>query len=873
MGECLDDQTVASFLGGALPVAMRERVEAHLASCTTCTDLTTWAAADMAARSRPSGAPPQIIGGLPVGSSVERYQILDVIGRGGMGEVYAAYHPDLERRIALKIVHEAGARGEGRRARLLREARAIARLSHPNVVTVYDAGTFGDRVYVAMELVDGMTAEDWLAASPRTWREIVDVFISAGRGLAAAHAAGIVHRDFKPQNIMIGRDGSVRVMDFGLARLVGEDRGRITPASAAEELRRAALPSTVTKTGARLGTPAYMAPEQFRGERADARADQFSFCVSLHEALHGVRPRLPHLDERVGAPASTSEAPTTSRHAGGPAWLRAVVRRGLSPEAHRRFSSMDDLLRALERGRTRVRRRTIMATTAIAGAAMFVAVWNLAHARRFECKPPPERLAGVWSADDGPSSRRGALHRALLASGRSEAPVIWQQVSSALDEHVAKWRAMYQETCEATRVRGDQSEAVLDLRMRCLADNLDRVRALTDALVKADARAAGQAVAAAGDLTSPAVCGDVERLRSQVPLPGDESTRRRVDGLRQQLNDLRAQRDIGYSKAALDRARGLKRDVEATRYAPLLADLLELHGLLLADLGQIAEAEQLLKKAYVAAEAGNDDATRAEVASNLIYVTGMQGRHEESNLWADVANAILERLGPGHLRARAWVLQGQGAMMITRGDFEAARGAFELSIALKTQALGANHSDNAIGFMSLGLALKGLGKLDAALAAEDRALAIWTAQGSYWAMKALNNRGEILTALGRYREADDSFQRVLQAFEKEVGPDNVDVAYPLAGLGAVKLATRASVAAVPLFERALRLRQSTKTDPSLVAEAQFGLARALWDSGGDRARARSLAQQARATYENSHDATVRRQLDDWLAGRAGARAN
>src|SRR4029079_7007097 len=236
-------------------------------------------------------------------------------------------------------------------------------------------------------------------------------FISAGRGLAAAHAAGIVHRDFKPQNIMIGRDGSVGVMDFGLARLVGEDRGRITPASAAEELRRAALPSTVTKTGARLGTPAYMAPEQFRGERADARADQFSFCVSLHEALHGVRPRLPHLDERVGARASMSEAPPTSRHAGGPAWLRAVVRRGLSPEAHRRFSSMDDLLRALERGRTRVRRRAIMATTAIAGAAMFVAVWTLAHARRFECKPPRERLAGVWSADDGPSSRRGALHR------------------------------------------------------------------------------------------------------------------------------------------------------------------------------------------------------------------------------------------------------------------------------------------------------------------------------------------------------------------------------------------------------------------------------------------------------------------------------
>src|SRR5262245_35351552 len=417
-----------------------------------------------------------MIGGLPVGSSVERYQILDVIGRGGMGEVYAAYHPDLERRIALKIVHEAGARGEGRRARLLREARAIARLSHPNVVTVYDAGTFGDRVYVAMELVDGMTADAWLTAVERTWREILDVFISAGRGLAAAHAAGIVHRDFKPQNIMIGKDGSVRVMDFGLARLVGEDGGRITPSAAAGD--NDALPSTVTKTGARLGTPAYMAPEQYRGERADARADQFSFCVSLHEALHGVRPRLPHLDERAGARAmaTVAEAPSSARHAGGPAWLRAVVRRGLSQEAHRRFPSMDDLLRALERGRTRVRRRTLMASTAITGAALIAGAWHLAHARRFECKAPPERLAGVWSADAAPNSRRAAVYKALLASGRGEAPAIWKQLSAALDEHVAKWQLMYQETCEATRVRGDQSEAVLDLRMRCLADNLDRVR-------------------------------------------------------------------------------------------------------------------------------------------------------------------------------------------------------------------------------------------------------------------------------------------------------------------------------------------------------------------------------------------------------------
>ncbi len=140
-----------------------------------------------------------------------------------MGEVYAAYHPDLDRRIALKIVYESSAGSAERRARLLREARTIAHLSHPNVITVYDAGTFGERVYIAMEFVDGDTLDDWRRAEARSWQEILDIFVATGRGLAAAHAAGIVHRDFKPQNVMVGKDGSVRVMDFGLARLLRED--------------------------------------------------------------------------------------------------------------------------------------------------------------------------------------------------------------------------------------------------------------------------------------------------------------------------------------------------------------------------------------------------------------------------------------------------------------------------------------------------------------------------------------------------------------------------------------------------------------------------------------------------------------------------
>src|SRR5499427_6407006 len=235
---------VVAFLDGGLAAPERSIVESHLETCSACAELMTWAAADQAHRSRPAGREGRpFVGQLAPGSRVDRYQILGAVGRGGMGEVYAAYHPDLDRRIALKVVHEAGGDSAVRRARLLREARAIARLSHPNVVSVYDAGTVDDRVYIAMEFVEGETIHEWLRSGPRSWREILDVFLGAARGLAAAHAAGVIHRDFKPQNVMIGRDRSVRVMDFGLARLAEEPA---EPQEESDAVERSPVPVTVT---------------------------------------------------------------------------------------------------------------------------------------------------------------------------------------------------------------------------------------------------------------------------------------------------------------------------------------------------------------------------------------------------------------------------------------------------------------------------------------------------------------------------------------------------------------------------------------------------------------------------------------------------
>jgi serine/threonine protein kinase len=297
---CPDEATVLAFLDGRLPAARITELEGHLASCGPCGELVVSVGAALAEGSRLAagtgvalpGAPALSSASLTRGASIGRYVVLDLVGRGGMGEVYAAYDPDLDRKVALKLLHDAGASGESRSSsqnRLLKEAKAIARLSDPSIVVVHDAGTYAGRVFVAMEFVDGQTLATWLGDKPRTWPEIRGVFLAAGRGLAAAHAAQIVHRDFKPQNVMVAADGAVRVMDFGLASGAGDGDAPAGPAPEHADFAHTAA-FALTRTGTLLGTPAYMAPEQYLGRRADARSDQFSFCVALYQALHGERP-------------------------------------------------------------------------------------------------------------------------------------------------------------------------------------------------------------------------------------------------------------------------------------------------------------------------------------------------------------------------------------------------------------------------------------------------------------------------------------------------------------------------------------------------------------------------------------------------------
>jgi hypothetical protein len=359
MAACLSDDEMLALARGALPLGARPTVEGHLQDCRDCRSLAAEAARGLyesitaTAPAEGSFVPRPTPQSLIPGELVSRYRIIGAIGAGGSGVVYEAFDPQLGRKIALKMVRP-DSDGHGP-ARLLREAQAMARLAHPNVVAVHDAGTFGGQVFVAMELVEGRTLARWLEEAQHPWWEIVRVFLEAGTGLAAAHAAGLIHRDFKPENVLVGRDGRVRVTDFGLART--SDGGPDVEAPAGDHVRVIVEPVaerrllTVTAPGARAGTPAYMAPEQFQGARADERTDQFNFSSALWKALYRQRP--------FGTPGTDSLTMTTLAReviAGQlrepppsevPAGVQAILRRGLSRQAADRFPSMSDLLGAL----------------------------------------------------------------------------------------------------------------------------------------------------------------------------------------------------------------------------------------------------------------------------------------------------------------------------------------------------------------------------------------------------------------------------------------------------------------------------------------------------------------------------------------------
>jgi eukaryotic-like serine/threonine-protein kinase len=450
-------------------------------------------------------APPVDPGAGPVlpGTLIgESFRVEEPIGAGGMGLVYRAWDVRLQRRVAIKL-HAVGS--ESGLNRLLREARALARLSHHNVITVHEVGTVGDRVFIAMEYVDGVDASVWLAERPRALREILDLFVNAAHGLVAAHAAGLIHRDFKPSNVLVGHDGRVLVADFGLARHVEE-------APVVMETGEALLarPDVVTAAGSNLGSSAYMAPEQREGMGVDARADQYAFCVALHEAVSGALP---------AASATRSSGQKVPR------WLQAILQRGLEQNPENRFASMDELLVRLQNDPNRGRRRIVYSlgvTLAIGGTA-----WAThAASSPTPCHDVGRSIEEVWQP-----AVALEIEESMRRTGSPLAETATTRIVAALDAYASRWSAQRHEACEATRVRGDQSDAMLDRRYACLERRRQELAAVIDVLRSADSASVERAVNTLGALGSLDGCADNGTLDQQVAPPDDLGTRQAVEEL------------------------------------------------------------------------------------------------------------------------------------------------------------------------------------------------------------------------------------------------------------------------------------------------------------------------------------------------------
>ena len=816
--------------------------------------------------------------GLPKGATVGRYVVLGLRGRGAMGEVYAAYDPDLDRKVALKLLRVRGANdtADGR-TRLLREAQAMARLSHPNVVVVFDVGTFEQSVFIAMEFVEGNTLAYWLQAQHRRWREVLDVYLAAGRGLVAAHIAGLVHRDFKPENVMVTRSGEVRVMDFGLVReQTGDEPSLANRLSATLADRAAALAETfdsatdpdatiklggdgaeppssssgsylklkLTQTGAMLGTPAYMAPEQFAGTGADARTDQFSFCVALYEGLWGRRPFAGRNAVEVMANVTAGTVDEPPANSDVPSRFRRIVLRGMSTDPRNRYFSMVELLSALERCRAGHRRGWLAAV----GSAV-VLLTGAAAAGRFPatqkavCAAGPELAAAAWSREG-----RAAIETGFVRTDAQSGQRAFASMAAIVDRYVSGWLNMYRETCEATHVRHDQSAEVLDLRMECLRERLSSVHALTAVFLEADSAVVDHAMSAATALPALDRCGDVEMLRAVVKPPGDPAANASVAHVREQVSLLNVLRDSGQCQRAVAMADGLVAAAVATKYLPVEGEAQFAVGALGETCIEVAKAIDHLQDAAIAAETSHHDEVYIE-AMTMMAALYADRLHDVRRAHEAIghASAVLARF-PNHPVLDAWLSGHQAIVAMAEGRHADARRFEQKALDLRVRLYGQDSNEVLFSLNNLAIDLHELHQDEDAAPLIAHVVDVQTrlfGPKSTRLALAFTNQAEILTGLGRFNEAHSAVGRALAIFAGQNAAPAL-VGYGLLNLGRLQDAEGSPAAAVKSLEEAVRLVGGA--DQLVAAQAEFALARALWRaSPGQRTRARQLAHSARQT--------------------------
>ncbi len=779
---------------------------------------------------------------------IGRFLLLRVLGAGAMGRVHAAYDEKLDRRVAIKVLHR-GVDG-GARERALREAKAMAKLSHPNVVQVYEVEEHEGKLCIAMELVEGETLERWQAQPGRSGAQILAAYRQAGEGLAAAHAVGLIHRDFKPQNAMVQplEDGGVRVrvLDFGIAQLAA---GGGPPSEPAELLVSEGVDTKLTATGSLLGTPAYMAPEQFMGSNVDAAADQFAFCVALWEGLFGGRPfggdSLPELMASI-----TSEAPREpSRRGDVPSSVARALRRGLAVNASDRYPSMRSLLDALSFDPARRWRRAgaaLAALVVLGSGGLGVNAWLEDRAKR--CSGAATQLEQAWG-----SARRDEIQRQMLRTGVSYAQDAWLRVATVLELYTADWAAMHAETCEATTVRGEQSIAVMDLRMACLGRARQGLHAISDVLADADLEVVEHVDDLLGGLEPLERCADLEALRSDVPPPPPHEADE-VAAIRAVLAEARAEYWAGRYEAAGQRIEDAQRRASGVGYEPIQTEVDLGAAQVLYQQGHYDQAERALRDALRRASVHHQWSQMQHAATKLIQVLGTgEVRPAEALRYRDVAEGLAE----GDPRRQAEVSQAVAGALFAQGDYASAEQELRRAIALVSDD---GWQDDALVDLlhnDLASALRERGEFAAAEAENRRVLARRRDRlGSQHPAVAnsMYNLSMALQSQGRYEEAESELRAVLQIRQSIAG-------LSLATLGDTHMALASLLVRRGAYDEAEEHLRETMALQDGVLRPDHPARAMPWNNlavvdywRGDYVQAESKYRRAKALLEAAHGA-------------------
>ncbi|EDM75979.1 serine/threonine kinase family protein [Plesiocystis pacifica SIR-1] len=767
---------------------------------------------------------------LDKGDALGRYVVLRKLGAGGMGTVYLGYDPELDRRVALKILR--GGTDEANRRALLREAQAMAKLTHPNVVAVHDVGEHNGRVYVAMAFVEGRTLRAWLEHRERRWRDILALFLLAGEGLRAAHASELIHRDFKPDNVMVSRRREVLVMDFGLAR----PSANTEPTNDADVDSISGSSSVLTEAtvGHIAGTPAYMAPEQLRADALTPAADQFAFCVSLWEALYGERPfdgqnlgeRYTNITEQRVRPL-----PKDARSR-APRWLEQVLRRGLAPEPEQRWPSLGALLDALDRGRRRWRWQGALAGVGVLAVGASLALgWRQhereqARARVAACEAEGAVIDAIWN----PAARE-RIETNLLATELDFTRDDLETLLPWLDDYAGAWRSGRAEVCAHGSIAGDWDAERLDRAAWCFEDRRFQLEATVDQLATLDRKTARRAVRIASYLDPIDSCLDPTALR-RLPLPPPD--------IRPQLQRVRAQvvaadrlRNRGEFEEALELARQARIEAEALDWPPLLATARFAEGR--AELiNGLPTARASLERAYF----GAMDAGAVEVAfrsaRSLATTLANQGSPREAQSWMRHAEVLAAELpDPTGLDAA----EGHYLMLkihLGLGDYAAAIDSSRAAVELRTQAIGARHPITASAIRNLGMAKLADGQARAALQSFDESLALWrpiVGERHPYVAQLLTLRGEATLAMGEVDRARELLERALELHAQIPSPEQPYQADTLTALARAQLASGRLEDAARSLTRAMAIRRKAfgprhpTTAALLVDQAALALAR------------------------------------------------